>query len=59
MKIIIPGGSGQIGQILKRTFEKEGHTVIVLSRGGKKQAPIKNGMAKPWGHGHKNLMVRM
>lgn len=35
MKIIIPGGSGQIGQILKRAFEKEGHTVIVLSRGGK------------------------
>jgi uncharacterized protein (TIGR01777 family) len=32
MKIIIPGGSGQVGQILARHFHAQGHTVIVLSR---------------------------
>ena len=32
MKIIIPGGSGQVGTILARKFQREGHEVIVLSR---------------------------
>ncbi len=32
MKIIIPGGSGQIGTILARSFHAEGHDVLVLSR---------------------------
>ena len=32
MKIVIPGGSGQIGAILARHFHEQGHTVIVLSR---------------------------
>ena len=32
MKIVIPGGSGQVGTILSRVFHKEGHEVIVLSR---------------------------
>lgn len=32
MKIIIPGGSGQIGTILSRAFHAEGHEVVVLSR---------------------------
>ena len=32
MKIIIPGGSGQIGTILARAFHGEGHEVVVLSR---------------------------
>ena len=32
MKIIIPGGSGQVGTILARTFHGEGHEVVVLSR---------------------------
>jgi uncharacterized protein (TIGR01777 family) len=32
MKIVIPGGSGQVGQILARHFHTNGHTVIVLSR---------------------------
>src|SRR5438105_12626917 len=32
MKIVIPGGSGQVGQILARHFHARGHTVIVLSR---------------------------
>jgi uncharacterized protein len=32
MKIIIPGGSGQVGRILARHFHSQGHTVTVLSR---------------------------
>src|SRR5947207_10369080 len=32
MKIIIPGGSGQVGTVLARTFHQSGHEVVVLSR---------------------------
>ncbi len=32
MKIVIPGGSGQVGTILARAFHSEGHEVVVLSR---------------------------
>ena len=32
MKIIIPGGSGQIGTLLARAFQANGHAVVVLSR---------------------------
>jgi uncharacterized protein (TIGR01777 family) len=32
MKIVIPGGSGQVGQVLARHFHANGHAVIVLSR---------------------------
>jgi uncharacterized protein (TIGR01777 family) len=32
MKIVIPGGSGQVGTILARAFHGDGHDVIVLSR---------------------------
>jgi uncharacterized protein (TIGR01777 family) len=32
MKIVIPGGSGQVGTVLARAFHKDGHEVIVLSR---------------------------
>jgi uncharacterized protein len=32
MKIVIPGGSGQIGTLLARTFCAEGHDVVILSR---------------------------
>ena len=35
MKVVIPGGSGHIGSILARSFEREGHTVVVLSRAGR------------------------
>lgn len=34
MKIVIPGGSGQVGGILSRAFLTEGHEVVVLSRHG-------------------------
>ena len=39
MKIVIPGGSGQVGQVLARHFHAQGHAVIVLSR---------NPYAAPW-----------
>ncbi len=32
MKIIIPGGSGQVGTVLATAFKSEGHDVTVLSR---------------------------
>ncbi|MBK9264750.1 MAG: DUF1731 domain-containing protein [Polyangiaceae bacterium] len=32
MKIIIPGGSGQVGQVLARHFVGQGHDVVVLCR---------------------------
>jgi uncharacterized protein (TIGR01777 family) len=32
MKIVIPGGTGQVGQLLARHFHAHGHVVIVLSR---------------------------
>jgi uncharacterized protein (TIGR01777 family) len=33
MKIVIPGGSGQLGHYLRSAFETRGHDVVVLSRG--------------------------
>jgi uncharacterized protein (TIGR01777 family) len=38
MKIIIPGGSGQVGTILARSFQKDGHEVVVLSRASSPQS---------------------
>jgi uncharacterized protein (TIGR01777 family) len=32
MKIVIPGGSGQVGMVLCRAFIADGHEVVVLSR---------------------------
>jgi hypothetical protein len=32
MKIVIPGGTGQVGTILARAFHEDGHDVVVLSR---------------------------
>lgn len=32
MKIIIPGGSGQVGTVLARAFRSDGHEVVILSR---------------------------
>jgi nucleoside-diphosphate-sugar epimerase len=32
MKIVIPGGSGQVGTVLARAFHRVGHEVMVLSR---------------------------
>ena len=32
MKIIIPGGTGQVGTLLARAFVRDGHEVVVVSR---------------------------
>ena len=32
MKIVLPGGSGQVGTLLARAFRSDGHEVVVLSR---------------------------
>jgi uncharacterized protein (TIGR01777 family) len=32
MKVVIPGGSGQVGTLLARAFHGNGHDVVVLSR---------------------------
>jgi len=33
LRIVLPGGSGQVGQALARHFQERGHHVIVLTRG--------------------------
>jgi len=32
MKVVIPGGSGQVGTVLARALHREGHDVVILSR---------------------------
>ncbi|MCC6999864.1 MAG: DUF1731 domain-containing protein [Deltaproteobacteria bacterium] len=44
MRIVIPGGSGQIGQVLARALVAEAHDVVILSRGGRPPA----GRAVAW-----------
>jgi uncharacterized protein (TIGR01777 family) len=39
MKIVIPGGTGQVGTVLARAFSRGGHEVTVLSRGAVKKGP--------------------
>ncbi len=39
MKLVIPGGSGQVGTLLARAFHKDGHEVVVLSRQPNGNAP--------------------
>jgi uncharacterized protein (TIGR01777 family) len=39
MRIVIPGGSGQVGTVLARAFVADGHEVVVLSR---------SGASRPW-----------
>jgi uncharacterized protein (TIGR01777 family) len=43
MKIVIPGGSGQVGQVLARGFVAGGHEVVILSR-----ATATTGRTVPW-----------
>ncbi len=35
LRIVIPGGTGQIGQILARHFHEQGHQVVVIARHAK------------------------
>ena len=39
MKVVIPGGSGQVGTILARAFHADGHDVVVLSRQPQTSSP--------------------
>ena len=32
MRVVLPGGSGQVGTLLARAFQRKGHDVVVLSR---------------------------
>ncbi len=49
MKIVIPGGSGQVGAILARALIARGDDVVVLSRGGTSPARIVSWDAKTLG----------
>jgi uncharacterized protein (TIGR01777 family) len=40
MKIVIPGGTGQVGAVLTGAFGTAGHEVVVLSRGRTSQARV-------------------
>src|SRR5258708_6334228 len=42
MKIVIPGGTGQVGGLLSRALFAGGHDVVVLSRGGVSDARIEH-----------------
>ena len=46
MKIVIPGGTGQVGQVLARAFRRKGDDVVLLSR-GTPRGPIA-GRVVPW-----------
>ena len=48
VKVVIPGGSGLLGQAAARAFVSEGHEVVVLSRG--RMAPV--GRTVPWDGSH-------
>ncbi|HKW03251.1 MAG TPA: TIGR01777 family oxidoreductase [Vicinamibacterales bacterium] len=39
VKVVIPGGSGHLGHVLARSFARDGHDVVILSR---RRAPL------PW-----------
>ncbi|HEY2343713.1 MAG TPA: TIGR01777 family oxidoreductase [Chthoniobacteraceae bacterium] len=45
MKIVIPGGSGQVGSILSGAFVRDGHEVVVLSRGAAEDPAVR---IVPW-----------
>jgi uncharacterized protein (TIGR01777 family) len=40
MKIIIAGGTGQVGEILSRSLKSKGHEIRILSRNGVKELPF-------------------
>lgn len=40
MKIVIPGGTGQVGAVLERAFLAKGWEVVILSRGGRSGAGV-------------------
>ncbi|HWS73453.1 MAG TPA: TIGR01777 family oxidoreductase [Thermoanaerobaculia bacterium] len=48
MKIVIPGGSGQVGQILKRGLARNGHEVVIVGRGTDADAEWNGRSGGPW-----------
>lgn len=48
MKIVIPGGTGQVGKFLVPALQARGHEVVVLSRGGPGTVPWDGRTAGPW-----------
>jgi len=42
MKIVIPGGTGQVGTVLKRALDAAGHEVVILTRHPKREGEF------PW-----------
>lgn len=52
MKIVIPGGTGQVGAVLKRALDAAGHEVVTLTRRPRREGEV-NGTVRPWGHGRR------
>ncbi|MGQ4386951.1 TIGR01777 family oxidoreductase [Streptomyces sp. SAS_270] len=50
MKIVIPGGTGQVGAILRRALTAAGHDVVVLTRrpNGESEVPWDGETLGPW-----------
>ena len=50
MKIVLPGGSGQVGTLVAWSFAAEGHEVVVLGRnlGGRASSPATHWRTVPW-----------
>ena len=50
MKIVIPGGAGQVGTALRRALRSDGHEVVVLTRraAGPGQASWDGEQLGPW-----------
>jgi uncharacterized protein len=42
MRFVLPGGSGQVGQVLARAFQADGHEVVVLARGPAPHRPAQS-----------------
>lgn len=54
MKVVLPGGSGQVGKLLARAFEGEGHEVVVLSRAPGRAPLVSDGSG---GRGRRRTVV--
>jgi uncharacterized protein (TIGR01777 family) len=48
VKVVIPGGTGQVGAVLTRAFRTRGDEVVVLSRGGNGNAAWDGRTLGPW-----------
>lgn len=53
MKIVIPGGSGQVGTVLLRALSAGGHEVVVLGRGRRGRQSDNGTMRQPEGVGRR------